>query len=500
MPRRATPRRRPLGTALVLLLAGCAPAAAPPVVAPRAIPGPDARATAERFERLRHDPVLLRLFLQEMPKGGDIHSHLSGAIYAESYAQWAAEDGLCLVRATMSLAPPPCSDSAGRPPARLILGNPSLHSDVIDAWSLRNWSPARTTGHDQFFDAFGKFGLAARGRTGDMLAEVSRRAAAQGVSYLELMHTVDGGAVAGLARGVALDQDFRAARDRLLAAGLLDTLAQARRSLDSAEARQRQLLGCDTPSADPGCAVPIRYLYQVARARPPAEVFAQVVAGFELTRLDPRVVGLNLVQPEDYPVPMGDFSLHMRMLDALHQLDPSVPVTLHAGELAEGLVPPEGLRFHIRESIETGHARRIGHGVAVIHEDRAGELLALMAARGVLVEVALSSNDVILGVRGSRHPLATFLQAGVPVALVTDDEGVSRSSLTREFQRAVEEHPLGYLDLRAMARHSISHSFAEPELKARLLRDLDQATAWFEARWASSCPLPAHPACGPVRP
>jgi len=494
------PRHWPVRAGLALALAGCAPAASPPAVTPLAAPGPDGRATAERFERLRHDPVLLRLFLQEMPKGGDIHSHLSGAVYAESYVQWAAEDGLCLVRSTMSLAPPPCSDSAGRPPARAILGNPALHSDVIDAWSLRNWNPARTTGHDQFFDAFGKFGPAARGRTGDMLAEVSRRAAAQGVSYLELMHTVDGGAVAALGRGLPLDPDLRVARERLLAAGLLDTLARARRSLDSAEARQRQLLRCGTPAADPGCEVSVRYLYQVARGRPPGEVFAQVVAGFELVRLDRRVVGLNLVQPEDFPVPMGDFSRHMRMLDVLHQLDPSVPVTLHAGELAEGLVPPEGLRFHVRESIETGHARRIGHGVAVIHEDRAADLLALMAAREVLVEIALSSNDAILGVRGPRHPLATFLRAGVPAALVTDDEGVSRSSLTREFQRAVEEHPVGYLDLRAMARNSISHSFAEPELKARLLRDLDEATAWFEARWASSCPLPGHPACGSGRP
>ena len=52
-----------------------------------------------------------------------------------------------------------------------------------------------------------------------------------------------------------------------------------------------------------------------------------------------------------------------------------------------------------------------------------------MAERNVLVEIALTSNDMILGVSGDDHPLPTYLKYGVPVALATDDEGVSRLSL-----------------------------------------------------------------------
>jgi adenosine deaminase len=62
-----------------------------------------------------------------------------------------------------------------------------------------------------------------------------------------------------------------------------------------------------------------------------------------------------------------------------------------------GLVPPEGLRFHIRESIERGGAERIGHGVAVMSEDDSIGLLREMAKKNVLVEICLTSNDVILG-------------------------------------------------------------------------------------------------------
>ena len=104
--------------------------------------------------------------------------------------------------------------------------------------------------------------------------------------------------------------------------------------------------------------------------------------------------------PEDWYVPMHDFDLHMKMLDYLHGVYPKVHISLHAGELAMGLVPPEGLAFHIRQSIEQGHAERIGHGVSVMNERDAVSLLREMARRKVLVEICLTSNDVILGVRG----------------------------------------------------------------------------------------------------
>ena len=38
--------------------------------------------TARYFDSVRHDPVRLLSFLQQMPKGGDLHNHLSGAVYA----------------------------------------------------------------------------------------------------------------------------------------------------------------------------------------------------------------------------------------------------------------------------------------------------------------------------------------------------------------------------------------------------------------------------------
>lgn len=445
-------------------------------------PGREA-ATARRFAALKNDPGRLRAFLAAMPKGGDLHLHLSGALYAETYLAWAAADGLCLATATMTLTAAPCDDKAGLPAVAAVVRNSALFNQAIDAMSMRHWDPARN-GHDHFFATFGRFGPAAT-KLGDMLAAVSANAAAERVSYLEVMVTPDGGASdeAGL---TVQPTDLSRWREQLLDAGLRQrVLAAARQRLDAAEARQRELLKCGTPDADAGCDVTVRYVAQVLRAAQPRLAFAEMLAWFELVGADPRVVAVNLVQPEDDPDALRDFGLHMSMLGFLHTQYPAVPLTLHAGELADGLVPPSALRTHIRDSIRIAHASRIGHGTAVMLEDRPFDLLREMAEHKILVEIALTSNDVILGVRGRRHPLRTYLQAGVPVAIVTDDMGVARSSHTLEFVKAVEEQGLDYLTLKRLVRNSIEFSFADAGTKARLRTKLSAAFASFEGRPAS---------------
>jgi adenosine deaminase len=136
---------------------------------------------------------------------------------------------------------------------------------------------------------------------------------------------------------------------------------------------------------------------------------------------------------------------------------------------------------------------QIAAGGGVMYEDDALGLLREMAAKRVLVEVALSSNDLILGIKGTRHPLRMFLTYGVPVALVTDDAGVSRSSLTLEFRKAVEEHGLDYATLKRMVRNSLDHAFADDATKSRLRADLETAIRAFERRTQNREPRTVNP-------
>jgi hypothetical protein len=418
--------------------------------------------TARYLDSIRRQPPLLLAFLHDMPKGGDLHNHLTGAVYAEDLLDWAAFDGFCIDRTTSVLLGAPCDSCehyTPKPGIRCAYNDHILYNQIIDAWSMRNWRPGDESGHDHFFATFDKFSLTVHNHTAEAVATVINRAAQEHVQYVEFMHTADGGAAGKLGMRIGWDSDFAKMRDKLLAGGLKEITTATSQTLAEDSARTRTALKCDTPEAEPGCNVSVKFLYQVLRGLPHESVFAQILLGFELASSDPRFVGLNLVMPEDWYVPIHDFNEHMAMLDYLHNVYPKVHISLHAGEIALGLVKPEDLTYHIRNSVEHGHAERIGHGVDVMLEKDPIGLMKEMAARNVLVEINLTSNDQILGVSGDDHPLPVYMKYGVPVAISTDDEGVARSDMTHEYLRTVQGYHLPYTELKRMARQSVEHSF-----------------------------------------
>ncbi|MEA2670110.1 MAG: adenosine deaminase [Chloroflexota bacterium] len=412
------------------------------------------------LDAIRDDPARLHAFLRAMPKGGDLHNHLSGAVRTESLIRFAAADGLCIDTVSLAASSPPCG--LHQRPAGDTAGDRALFTQVLDAWSMEDFEPGPETGHDHFFATFARFGAAAR-HTGDMIAEVAARAAAENEFYLELMLSRQSPAVRALAQQAGFDPDLARMRDRLLAGGAMARIvAAARTDTDADFDRFRAVLHCGTPAAARACTLPIRLDSQVIRTDPPEAVFAELVLGFELAEADHRFVAVNLVAPEDDATSLRDYRLHMRMVGYLRSVYQRAHVTLHAGELTTGLVPPPDLGFHIRDAVLVAHSERIGHGVDVAQEADSDGLLATMAAGHVLVEIALSSNRQILGVYGDRHPLRLYRQHHVPVTLVTDDEGVERiDGLTSQYEEAVRVHGLGYEDLRVMARAAIDHGFLE---------------------------------------
>jgi adenosine deaminase len=437
-----------------------------------------------RFAQLRGDPPALYAFLLRMPKGGDLHNHLTGAVYAESYLDAAAEDGLCAnLRAGSVVLPNKDGGCAeGEVPAARAVSDNTLRNALIDSFSMRDFVPGRESAHDHFFATFVKFNAVKPEHRGAFLADVTRRAAEQNESYLEVM-AINGKPVNPLADKVGWNgdnTDFDRSHRQLLAGGLDTVVGQLRTRIDDTEKTRRTALGCDTAPDSPACRVAVRYLFEVLRESPAQQVFAQALAGFRLAAVDPLLVGVNFVQAEDGVVSMRDYHLHMRIMQYLRRTYPKVHVTLHAGELAPGLVPPEDLRFHIREALEIAGAERIGHGVDIDYEKDSAGLIELMRHNHVLIEINLTSNDLILGVRGNEHPLPEYLKAGVPVAICTDDEGVSRTHLTQEFLRAVLTYKLSYAEVKEMARNSLKYDFVEEPEKTRLQKDLEDRFRAFE--------------------
>ena len=434
-------------------------------------------------------PPSLREFLYAMPKGGDLHDHLSGAVYAETYLELARHDGLCIDAPKLTIVP--CTPATeGLVPAERAFTDPGLYSAMLDAMSMRQFRPTTQSGHDHFFATFGRFRNVARLHVGEMLTEVVSRFADENVDYVETTFSPDLGEAATitpLISGSSFDAKYDSVMSNPENLKKLDAvIADSRRTLDDAESLMRKSLRCGERFAKPGCDSTVRYIYELYRGTPDRNFFAELLVGYRLASADPRVVAVNPVMPEDGYLSMTQFDEQMRMFAYFRARYPRVHLTTHAGELWLGLVPMEGLRNHIRDSVLVAGAERIGHGVDIAYERDASALMKVMATRGIAVEICLTSNDVILGVRGREHPLRLYLAHGVPVALATDDPGVSRDDMTNQYVRAVQEQGLSYEQLKQLARNSVEYSFVEG---ASLFRDHDYDQV------ASACDHEDSPGC-----
>ena len=420
--------------------------------------------TALAFSKM--SPPEKRMFLQNMPKGGDLHNHLDGAVYAESVLRWAAEDGLCLQADPPALAPPPCDTAKNLRPAADVYKNTDLYTAFIDSISMRNFKAVNgESAETHFFKTFLRFLPALpENRRGDMLAEVVSRLASQNTFYVELMISPPQIFSAGaLGASMTWSDDFVAMRNNLDTASLERLSTEARAYIDRMEVRKNELLKCGSEKEQQGCKVKVRYQMQIIRDVAPATIFNQMAFSAQMISKDPRVVTMNLVNWEDNPVVTQNYDAQLKMLGFFSNKGSAFELSQHAGELTLGLVPPEDLKNHIRLAVEDAGAKRIGHGVDIAYEDNAEGLLKEMAEKNVAVEVGLTSNDIILGIKGKDHPFDLYRKYGVPLTLATDDEGVSRSDLTNEYQRAAATYNLSYADLKQLARNALTYSFMKGE-------------------------------------
>ncbi|PZT76906.1 MULTISPECIES: adenosine deaminase family protein [unclassified Streptomyces] len=424
---------------------------------PRAVT-PAERRTAAHLDSLRNRPAQLRAFFKALPKGGDLHNHLSGAVTTEYLLKLAIEQGLC-IDATMTAVAAPCGP--GSRPAADSKTDGAFRQQIIRAWSMQDF-PADESGHDHFFDTFGKFGMATWYTRGKMLANVANTVAKQNQFYLETMVSPASDSAKALADSVGYDADLASLHRKLLAGGKLDKVVdEAVQEADDTDVQFRKAAHCDTARPAPACKLPVRWISQVSRGSSPVRVFTQMAVGMRLAERDSRFVAVNLVQPEDWDSSLENYSLQMRMLKYLRGQYPGAHLTLHAGELAPGLVKPEDLTFHINEAVRVAGAERIGHGVDLVHEDDWRALARTMARRHVAVEVPFSSNKQILGIAGDDHPFNAYRRYGVPIVLSTDDPGVSRIDISHEYQYAAQTYDLSYTELKDLARASLEYAFRD---------------------------------------
>ncbi len=412
------------------------------------------------FTTLKHGPRQeLYNFLYLMPKGGDLHNHISGDPYAEDLINLGREKDYSIDLLNYTVA----TSINGLPFAK-SMEDTSIRNATIDAWSMHNFNHYTDSGHDHFFNAFGKFNVIVTDNLPIILANIINHAGTQNVLYLELMLTPERDAADSLGIAAGWNVDLDSTYKKIIRSGQIGTIEQSiNTQLSTALASAEKLLHCHTVKAKPGCQVKTKYLYQALRNQAPEKTFAEFIVGFEAARRFPDlVVGVNLVQPEDAPLSLAHYKLQMEMVAYLKKIYPAVKISLHAGELSTSIpnLTDHDLSFHIHDAVLVAGADRIGHGVDIRSEEKLyPNLLAEMARNKTLVEINLTSNKEILEVEKSEHPLNLYLLNKIPVSLSTDDEGILRTDLSTEYAIAAKDYNLTYATLKNISRNSLEYGF-----------------------------------------
>jgi adenosine deaminase len=452
--------------------------------------------SAESYlEKIRNNEALLTAFFQQMPKGGDLHHHFSGSIYAEPLLERAITEDFYLNLETMEVSK--TKPANGNWQTFSSLKNQGkldyYQQQVMQTWSIKDYNGS-VPSDDQFFDSFMKFEPTIVGHFAEGMLELKKRAIAENVSYIETqLSTIPCDMnVSDLTDFNTKLRQAAAQKDEKAVLKLLDELYKSFQQKDTKKyaldfntnfiAKLHKDLKIDDEKFT------MRYQNFVLRFMDPVDLFKNLSIAFISANDSKLVAGVNIVSPEHGETSMKDYWLHMVMFKYCHSKFPDVKYTLHAGELTLGLVQPEDLTWHINDAIYIAGANRIGHGVDIAYEANSYDLLKYMSKNNIPVEINLTSNEFILKVKDNRHPFTLYKEFNVPIVISTDDAGILRSNMTEQYVLLAKRYPdVSYATIKQYVYNSINYSFIQDaSVKKQLIKDLDTRFKAFEAKFSKN--------------
>lgn len=459
-----------------------------------------------QLDAIRQDRPELITFLNNFPKGADLHNHASGAAYIEFALIFAAENDYYYDLDKLKIVEKD-SGSGNLITVKELFNREKDLQAFLNIVSTRGWHENTINGSDHFFSTFAHLG--APNYNSHYMAKIIARNHSQGIRYIELMSGVLSRELTDHLYTLLLESDFNMADleesykkiESYLHSDDFKNSVQS--DMDSSEKAIEAILqkeyGITTKGDTPD--IIVRYIPQLGRSASPYNIFITAAANLQASQVNNQIVATNMVQVEAGFFSLIYFDDQMEILDFLWNKLDQPNIALHAGELVLRESPVEPMRNRISKSIITGHAQRIGHGISIAWEKDVAGTLKMMRDQDIPVEICLSSNDMILGISGDDHPLDMYMKAGVPVTIATDDEGVSRSNLTNEYVRAAQEHDLSYSVLKEIAKNGLEYSFLDgdgiyaddgsvlPQFEEFLIGDLptlsqvhDNAKAYLQIR------------------
>ncbi|TDW52034.1 adenosine deaminase [Flavobacterium sp. 270] len=450
---------------------------------------------ATYLEKIRNNEALSTAFFQQMPKGGDLHHHFSGSVYAEPLLERAIAEDFYLNLESMAVSK--TKPAKGNWETFSSLKNNGkldfYKQQVMQTWSAKDYNGS-VPSDDLFFDSFQKFETTIAGHFAEGLIELKKRAIAENVSYIETqLSTIPCDMnVSDLSDFNTKLRQTETQKDEKAAFKLLDELYKSLQQKDAKKyaedfntnfiAKLHKDLKMDDDRFT------MRYQNFVLRFMEPVDLFKNLVIAFISANDSKLVAGVNIVSPEHGDNSMKDYWLHMIMFKYCHAKYSDVKYTLHAGELTLGLVQPEELTWHINSAIYIAGANRIGHGVDIAYEANSYDLLRYMTKNNIPIEINLASNEFILKVKENRHPFSLYKEFNVPIVISTDDAGILRTNMTEQYVLLAKRYPdVTYETIKKYVYNSINYSFIKDEsVKKQLLKDLDNHFKTFETKFSNN--------------
>lgn len=211
----------------------------------------------------------------------------------------------------------------------------------------------------------------------------------------------------------------------------------------------------------------IRFIWILDRRTPDRMPAIIELAAQATDRLEHFLVGLDLAGDEGTNQPE---QLARHFTPAFREC---LSITIHAGEGE----PAENIwqaAYHL-------HADRIGHGLTLGENPRLRERFR---DRGICIELCPTSNREVVGFRDDalpetegmpHYPLRSFMEAGLPISICTDNPGISRTTLADEYLSAarMSERGLTRWEALGLMRQGFVHAFVDADEKSRLMRRAD---------------------------
>lgn len=165
-----------------------------------------------------------------------------------------------------------------------------------------------------------------------------------------------------------------------------------------------------------------------------------------------KLLGIDLADAEDL------FPIQAFAAPVLRARDAGLMVTIHSGENTPASA--------VIDTIRTVQPDRIGHGIHIIEDMRAVELVR---EQGITLEVNPWSNYLTNSVPSiEQHPLKKLFDLGVRVTINSDDPEVLETNLNNEYRIAHEVLGMSMQEIMICNRYACEASFIPAAEKQRL--------------------------------